>query len=214
MSIRHKVKTITSRAAASGALVAAWALPAQAHHAMDGAQVTTFSQGILSGLAHPVIGLDHLLFTLAIGMLAALVPHGSRLIAAFLAASFAGVVIHLARVGLPFVEPAIAATVLASGVLLTAGGIRKDPLVLALALLGGLLHGYALAESIVGVEGTPLAAYLIGLTAVQSALMLAARFVAGLVLDPAVHGLGRARWAGSALCLTGAALLAATLLGA
>lgn len=212
MSRRRSLNAIATGTAAAG-LLALNAGPTQAHHAMGGAQVTTFAEGLFSGLAHPVIGIDHLAFALGVGILAALVPQGARLIAAFLAASFAGIVLHLARVGLPFVEPAIAATVLAAGALLIAGGVRKAPLALALALLGGIVHGYALAESIVGVEATPLAAYLIGLTIVQGVIMVGASVVAGILLDPAVHGLRRVRVAGSILCLAGAGLLAAPLLG-
>ena len=43
-------------------------------------------------------------------------------------------------------------------------------LIAALFAAGGAVHGYALGESIIGAEATPLAAYLIGLVAVQTAL--------------------------------------------
>jgi len=42
--------------------------PASAHHVMGGATPATFAQGLLSGLGHPVIGLDHLTFVLAVGL--------------------------------------------------------------------------------------------------------------------------------------------------
>ena len=45
----------------------------------------------------------------------------------------------------------------------------------------GLIHGYALGESIYGAEPTPLAAYLIGLAVIQSAIALAAMTVARVV---------------------------------
>jgi len=48
----------------AGFIVALTALlavdPAFALHAMAGATPTSFSEGLLSGLGHPVIGLDHL----------------------------------------------------------------------------------------------------------------------------------------------------------
>jgi hypothetical protein len=44
------------------------AAPAAAHHAMGGRTPSTFMEGFLSGLAHPVIGLDHLAFLVAIGI--------------------------------------------------------------------------------------------------------------------------------------------------
>ena len=43
---------------------------------------------------------------------------------------------------------------------------------LGLFALAGLLHGYALGESIVGAEPAPLAAYLIGLAVIQSGIAL------------------------------------------
>ena len=180
MSDRHPSPPTRSRRRAlqsglvAAPLLAAGCLPAMAHHPIGGGRVTTFGQGLLSGLGHPVIGLDHLVFLLAIGAIAALVAGGARAIAAFMIASMAGVVAHLARVGLPFVEPAIAVTVLAAGLLLITGRLRTPPAVLALVVAGGALHGYALAESIVGVESTPLAADLVGLVAVQGVPRLVA----------------------------------------
>ena len=42
--------------------------PASAHHAMGGKTPTTFAEGMLSGLGHPVIGADHLAFLIAVGV--------------------------------------------------------------------------------------------------------------------------------------------------
>ena len=39
---------------------------ASAHHVMGGKIPTTFAEGFLSGLGHPVIGPDHLAFLLAL----------------------------------------------------------------------------------------------------------------------------------------------------
>src|SRR4051812_50156559 len=52
-------------------ILAATAAGAEAHHVMGGTTPQTLAQGLLSGLAHPVIGLDHLAFTVAAGLLAA-----------------------------------------------------------------------------------------------------------------------------------------------
>ena len=41
--------------------------PALAHHVMGGRMPATFGQGFLSGLGHPVIGLDHLAAVVAVG---------------------------------------------------------------------------------------------------------------------------------------------------
>ena len=48
------------------------AFPVLAHHPNGGETPSNFIQGFLSGLGHPVIGIDHLVFVVAIGLLAAL----------------------------------------------------------------------------------------------------------------------------------------------
>jgi len=45
--------------------------PAYAHHLMGGRTPATFAEGMLSGLGHPVIGLDHFAAVVAVGCLAA-----------------------------------------------------------------------------------------------------------------------------------------------
>ncbi len=39
-----------------------------AHHVMGGRMPATFAEGLLSGLGHPVIGIDHLAFIVAVGL--------------------------------------------------------------------------------------------------------------------------------------------------
>jgi urease accessory protein len=53
---------------------------------------------------------------------------------------------------------------------------------LALFVVVGLIHGYALGESIFGAEPTPVYAYLLGLAVIQSAIALAAMGVARMLL--------------------------------
>ena len=60
-----------ARTALALLILAATGGGAEAHHAMGGTTPQTLAQGLLSGLAHPVIGLDHLAFTVAAGLLAA-----------------------------------------------------------------------------------------------------------------------------------------------
>jgi urease accessory protein len=90
----------------------------------------------------------------------------------------AGVVLHLHGAGLPAAELLGAITVIALGALLV--GNRQMPTgpVLTLFALVGLVHGYALGESIYGAEPTPIYAYLTGLAVVQSAIALVAMKIA------------------------------------
>lgn len=157
-------------------LWAAVALPAaQAHHAMDGQMPATLAQGLLSGLAHPVIELDHFLFLLgaAVAVAAARLPlqlaRGALLV--FAAAGLAGTVMHVRGIDLPAAEAGVALTLLLGAAALLRPQWPALPAV-GLAAAAGLLHGYAYGESIVGAEPRPLAAYLLGLALVQAALLV------------------------------------------
>ena len=144
--------------------------PASAHHMMDGDLPTTFTQGLLSGLGHPVIGLDHLAFLIAVGVAVGVGGLSLALPIVFVAASALGVWLHVLEFNLPGVELIVAASVVLIGVLVALG--RELPLAAWAALFGlaGIAHGYAYGESIVGAEPAPLWAYLIGLVIIQSAL--------------------------------------------
>ncbi|MEM9157319.1 MAG: HupE/UreJ family protein [Cyanobacteria bacterium P01_F01_bin.33] len=152
---------------------AGFVLPARAHHPTGGDLPATFLQGLLSGLGHPVIGLDHLAFALALGVLAAFCHKGMGTIAAFLGTSLLGTVLHLHAIDLPGVEMAIAGSTLMFGLLVLFRRART-PVIAVIAAVAGLFHGYAYGESIIGAEPTPLVAYLIGFTAIQAALSLGA----------------------------------------
>ena len=155
---------------------------ASAHHPMGGATPQTLWHGLLSGFGHPVIGLDHLAFVVAMGLLAAPLARGALMPLAFLAAGAVGSALHVRGVDLPFAEAAVALSVLALGVLILTRRNVSTPALAGLFAAAGLFHGHALAESIVGAEPAPLAAYFVGLVAVQYvialAAMLAARWIA------------------------------------
>lgn len=148
--------------------------PAFAHHLMGGRTPATFGEGILSGLGHPVIGLDHLAAVIAVGCLAAAHRSASLLAIAFVLAMMGGVVLHLQGATVPAAEILVALTVLALGALMVLRRDMSAGAAVVLFAIVGVIHGYALGESIYGAERTPLYAYLIGLALIQSAIALAA----------------------------------------
>jgi urease accessory protein len=154
-------------AAGAGLLPAA---PAAAHHVMDGQLPSSFVEGLLSGFGHPIIGLDHLAFVVAVGLAAAVLPRRFLMPLAFVAATVLGVALHLASLDLPMAEALIALSVALAGLLLVSGKDIVPPVWLALFAVAGLLHGYAYGESIVGAEPAPLYAYLLGFCIVQYAI--------------------------------------------
>ena len=158
------------RLAAAVSVFAVTTLPAFAHHAMGGDTPTSLWEGLVTGVAHPVIGLDHLAFTAAVGLLVALA--GAPLYAPllFVAGTLAGCLLYLGGVAIPVTEWLIVLSVLGLGLAIAAGHRQVRPLELGLFAAAGLFHGMAYAEGIIGAETAPLLAYLVGFAAVQAAI--------------------------------------------
>lgn len=170
--------------AVAGALTVS--MRAWGHHFMDGTLPSTPMEGFISGVAHPVIGLDHLAFVVGIGVLGALVGRRYSLPGAFLLASVFGVVLHLWALNIPMLEVILSASVVLCGavVLLGRESLQGKPWLWVLAATG-MLHGYAYGESIVGAEVGQLSSYVVGFTLCQFAVALAS----GALVD-----LTRSKW--------------------
>ncbi len=110
--------SIVSRLFLAIAAFASLAEPAFAHHLMGGRMPATFGEGILSGLGHPVIGLDHFAAVVAVGCLAAAHRQGAALAVAFVVAMMCGVAVHLQAVTVPADEILVAVSVILLGTIL------------------------------------------------------------------------------------------------
>jgi urease accessory protein len=157
--------------------------PAAAHHVMDRRTPGTLLEGLLSGLGHPIIGLDHLAFIIGVGIFAAAAGLGPLLPVLYVAFMLAGLALHLASVSVPGVELMIGASVTAIGTAIMIGRMGPGRWAAgALFSVAGTAHGFAFAESLLGAETGVLAAYAVGLALVQSALALAAYRIARVVM--------------------------------
>jgi urease accessory protein len=152
-----------------------------------------------AGLAHPVLGPDHLLAMVAVGLGAAMAGGAARWAfpASFVAAMGLGGVLGFEGAPLPVVEPAIRASVIVLGAAIALALRPALPLACAAIALFGVAHGYAH-----GLEGPDLG----GL-----------RYAAGFVLSTAaLHALGfaaaRARGASATRALGGLTGLAGVVL--
>lgn len=186
---------------------------ALAHHPFDAATPANAMQGFLSGLGHPVIGLDHLAFVIAAGLLAAVMGQGWAIPTGFVLASLAGTGLHLLGLTLPAPEFLISASVLIFGGLLA---LKRQPsiaIVVALAGLAGIFHGYAYGEAIVGADMAPLLAYLLGFAAIQWAIAIAAYGIAQQTKAQSENAAITLRFAGFTLVGVGAAFLSGVMLG-
>jgi urease accessory protein len=179
---------------------------ASAHHVMGGRTPATFAEGILSGLGHPIIGLDHLAAVVAVGSLAAVHPAAVALVVAFVVAMMGGVALHLYGAMVPSAEILVALTVIVLGALMLRRTKMSIGAALVLFALVGLVHGYALGESIYGAETTPLYAYLLGLAVIQSAIALAAMKIARSLVERSAD-LSPLRLVGAGIAGIGLAML-------
>ena len=186
--------------------------PALAHHVMDGALPSTFMQGLLSGLGHPIIGLDHLAFVVALGIGAALLQGPLVVIAAFVTMSIAGVLIHLAQLDIPMVEPLVSFSVLLVGLALIWSRSVAGSVWLGIAAVAGILHGYAFGESIVGAEHAVVGAYLLGLAIIMAAIALAVVWITRRIVGANGVASPSLRVAGAIVGCLGAVLFVTTLL--
>ena len=188
------------------------AAPAMAHHPFGGETPKTLLEGFISGIGHPVLELDHLAFVIAIGLLAAVIRRGLLIPLSFLLAALVGTGLHLTELSLPATELVISGSVLVFGILAATGRRARLPVVVALAAISGIFHGYAYGEAIVGAEPTPLLVYLAGFTMVQGAIAFAAYWLSERAIrQDRTAGLLFVRYAGFAICGAGAAFLGGLL---
>jgi urease accessory protein len=168
--------------------------------------------GFFHGIAHPVGGLDHVLAMLAVGVFAFVL--GGRALwlvpLSFVGAMVAGFGLGIAQIQLPFVELAIALSIVAIGGAAALG--RPMPVGAAMALVGvfavfhGHAHGAEMAESADGLTyalGFVTATALLHLAGLAAAL--GAAHLAGRVGGTA------ARLAGGAFAIAGLGILAGWL---
>jgi urease accessory protein len=166
----------------AAAALLAGAMPALAH--LDPAE----HGSVLAGVTHPLFGLDHILAMVAVGLWAAQL--GGRAVfavpAAFVSTMLLGFVGGLSGLSLPLVEPVIAASVLALGLLVASSA--RLPVGLGAGLVGAfaLFHGVAHAGELGGAG-----AWQFGLGFVAAT---AALHAAGIAL-----GLGLSRFTGALL---------------
>ena len=155
-----------------GVLLAA--TPGWAHHPFEGVEPQDFSlvQGLVSGLGHPLLGTDHLVFLLAIVVMAVLTTR--RWVLPLLASGLAGSGLAVLVGATPEPGLGLALELVVSLSLVAAGLVHGGwlPAWVLLPLMG--VHGFLLGEPVIGAEPTPLVAYGLGLLLSQGALLLVA----------------------------------------
>ena len=166
---------------------AALALAATPAFADTGGDVSGFH----SGFVHPILGLDHLMAMVAVGVWSAARPvrlawRGPAVFVAFMAG---GALLGVNGVALPMVEPGILASVVILGLMVAAA--RALPAALGLAAIGvfALLHGHAHGTEAAGVLAGYMAGFMFASAALHCVGYTAGRFFAATRYGLVVSGL-------------------------
>ena len=184
------------------------ASPAFAHHpfGMGDSGALTAWQGLLSGLGHPLLGPDHLLFLLALGFVGLQRP--LRWVLPMLAIGLGGSLlsqfIPLPDAVAPWAEALVSLSLAVEGLI----ALSMAPAAWLLPLFG--LHGFLLGSTIVGAEPSPLLSYFLGLLLAQgSLLLLVTAWSQGLVERLGAQGqrLGAGIWIGIGMAFAWVALI-------
>jgi urease accessory protein len=185
------------RTTLSALALAAAVLPAHAHVAAG------LTSSLSAGFGHPLSGLDHVAVMIAVGLWAA--QKGGRAVwawpTAFVGVMLAGGVLGMAHVAVPFVEPAILASVVTLGLMVA---LAVDlPVSAGVAIIGGFafFHGHAHGTEVAAGEGG--LQYMAGF-AVATALLHGSGIATGVGLGARFGRLVRA--AGAACVAIGAGL--------
>jgi urease accessory protein len=188
---------IIASAAVMGVALAA---PAFAHTGIG-----AHGHGFAAGFLHPLMGLDHMLAMLGVGVWAAQLGRRATWLvpAAFVAVMIAGAGLALSGIAMPMVEFGIAGSVLVLGALIACG--TRLPAGLAIGLVGlfALFHGHAHGTELPGFAHP--AAYGAGFI-VATALLHGAGV--GIALAVRRHAIKLPfRLAGAAMAVVGGGLL-------
>ncbi len=170
---------------------------AQAHTGLGGAD------GLTAGFMHPILGPDHVLAMVAVGLFAALL--GGRALwavpAAFVGMMLVGGALGLRGFAVPAVETGIGASVVVIGAAIALGWRWPVPAAMALVGAFAVFHGHAHGAEMDAAHGALL--YSLGF-----ALATAVLHGAGIGLGLLASRPGLVRAAGAAIALAGVVLAA------
>ncbi len=166
--------------------------------------------GILSGFLHPLLGIDHLLAMLAVGILSAQI--GGRALwtvpATFVGVMGIGALLGIFGLALPFVEYGITLSVLVLGVAILFGSRIPEWGALIAVAFFALFHGNAHGTEIPVITDTIglLVAYILGFLIATAGLHVIGALI-GLLVGRSKNGQVFMRMGGLVIALIGVYLI-------
>lgn len=163
------------------------------------AMAAASSNSIISGLLHPVLGFDHLMAMIAVGLLSVQLGgrHIYRLPICFVLVLLLGAISGLAEIPMPQVEGIISVSVFIMGLAITSSGrvgvVMAYPIVAVFAFYHGHAHGAEIPSL-----ANP-AAFIVGFMTASALLHLLGVAVGAIARRPATRALLGAGCAGVGL---------------
>ena len=111
------------------------------HHPLDGETMQNFNDGFLSGVGHPIFGLDHLVFILGVGLISYISNKFYNFTFTFISGTILGLISITFGLYLPFYEIIISFTL----ILLSYVILSKKKVIFKEVLFStfGIFHGWA-----------------------------------------------------------------------
>ena len=166
--------------------------------------------GILSGFLHPLLGLDHLLAMLAVGLLSAQI--GGRALwtvpATFVGVMGLGALTGIFGLPLPFVEYGITFSVLILGIAILFGNRIPEWAAIVTVAIFALFHGHAHGTELPAITDTIglLIAYVLGFLIATAGLHVVGALI-GIMASRTTRGPLLMRIGGLAIALVGMLLI-------
>jgi urease accessory protein len=141
--------------------------------------------GAVEGFLHPILGTDHLIAMVTVGILSAVI--GGRAIwtvpAAFLLAMLGGGILGLIGVPLPFVEIGISVSVLILGILILTRAALPEWIAMLTVGAFGVFHGHAHGAELPQITDlTIIIAYVVGFLVATAGLHVIGALLGYMVL--------------------------------
>jgi urease accessory protein len=132
-------------------------------------------EGLVWGLADPVLRLDHLAGILAIGLLSAGVVSGLGIRISFVVFTILGMIVYLSPLNLTNTQIAIAISIIACGAMLVMPTRLNWLAIATVGVIAGLFQGYVNGEAMVDLGILTIITYMLGIIFTQTMLVTCAK---------------------------------------
>ncbi|PPR79669.1 MAG: hypothetical protein CFH01_00253 [Alphaproteobacteria bacterium MarineAlpha2_Bin1] len=143
-----------------------------AHHFIEGEVPRNLLQGLISGIAHPVIGLDHLFFLIFTSLIVYFIFKKNFFIFLFIFSTILGSFISIFNISFPLLELSIIVSILLVGFSFFIYKSIPSFVILISFIIFGILHGSAYGKTIIDASVQIQISYILGFTLIQFIICL------------------------------------------